>query len=110
MSQKYDSSSKLPTKSSIITWYHTTLCHPGINRTEETIGEHLWWPKMREQITNYVKICPVCQRNKRQQKKYGLLLPKEAKSTPWGKLCVDLFSPYKIRRKVKRNLYADVSL
>jgi hypothetical protein len=20
-----------------ITWYHTTLCHPGINRTEETI-------------------------------------------------------------------------
>ena len=22
----------------VIMWYHTTLCHPGINRTEETIG------------------------------------------------------------------------
>jgi hypothetical protein len=52
---------------SVISWYHTTLCHPGINRTEETIGQHLWWPNMRDQISNYVKICPVCQCNKRQQ-------------------------------------------
>jgi hypothetical protein len=29
----------------VINWYHTTLCHPGINRTEETIGQHLWWPR-----------------------------------------------------------------
>jgi hypothetical protein len=42
----------------VINWYHTTLCHPGINRTEETIGQHLWWPKMRAHITNYVQICP----------------------------------------------------
>jgi hypothetical protein len=34
----------------VISWYHTTLCHPGINRTEETIGQHLWWPNMREHI------------------------------------------------------------
>ena len=26
----------------IIDWYHTMLCHPGINRTEETIGQNLW--------------------------------------------------------------------
>jgi hypothetical protein len=69
--------------------FHTTLCHPGINRPEEAIGQHLWWPNMRDHITNYVKICPVCQRNKRRQKKYGLLPPKEAKATPWDKLCVD---------------------
>jgi hypothetical protein len=36
----------------IINWYHiTTLCHPGINRIEETIGQHLWWPKIRAHIT-----------------------------------------------------------
>jgi hypothetical protein len=23
-------------------WYHTVLCHPGINRTEDAIGQHLW--------------------------------------------------------------------
>jgi transposase InsO family protein len=82
----------------VIMWYHTTLCHPGINRTEETIGQHLWWPKMRAHITNYVKICPLCQRNKRRQKKYGLLPPKLAEATPWDKLCIDLIGPYKIRR------------
>ena len=49
----------------VIIWYHTLLCHPGINRTEETISQHLWWPKMRDHITNYVSSCPTCQRNKR---------------------------------------------
>ena len=83
----------------VIMWYHTTLCHPGINRTEETIGQHLWWPKMRSHITNYVQKCPLCQRNKRKQKKYGLIPPKNAEATPWDKLCVDLIGPYKIRRK-----------
>ena len=70
----------------VIMWYHTTLCHPSINRTEETIGQHLWWPKMRSHITNYVQKCPLCQRNKKRQKKYGLLLLKEAEATPWDKL------------------------
>jgi hypothetical protein len=32
-------------------WYHTTLCHPGRNRREERIGQHLWWPNMRDHIT-----------------------------------------------------------
>jgi hypothetical protein len=60
---------------------------------------------MRDHTTNYVKICPVCQRNKRQQKKYGLLPPKETKATPWDKLCVDLIGPYKItRRKGEKEL------
>ena len=30
----------------VIDWYHVTLCHPGINRTEESIAQHLFWPKM----------------------------------------------------------------
>jgi hypothetical protein len=51
----------------VINWYHSTLCHPGKIQTEETIGQHLWWPKMQAHITNYVQICPLCQRNKRRQ-------------------------------------------
>jgi exonuclease VII small subunit len=87
-----------------IDWYHTTLCHPGINRTEETISQHLWWPKMRNQITNYVQACPTCQRNKRKVKKYGFLPPKEAEAEPWDKMCIDLIGPYKIRRKGQKDL------
>ena len=59
---------------------------------------------MRAHITNYVKICPLCQRTKQRQKKYGLLPPKEAEATPWDKLCVDLIGPYKIRRKGQKDL------
>jgi hypothetical protein len=90
-----------------IDWYHTTLCHPGINRTEESIGQHLWWPKMRSQITRYVQICPTCQRNKRKVKKYGWLPPKEAETKPWDKMCIDLIGPYKIRRKDKKVLICE---
>jgi hypothetical protein len=41
----------------IVQWYHYLLCHPSINRTEETIGQHFYWPKMREQITNDISTC-----------------------------------------------------
>jgi hypothetical protein len=53
----------------VIDWYHTVLCHPGINRTEESISQHLYWPKMRDQITRHVQACPTCQKNKRKVKK-----------------------------------------
>jgi len=88
----------------VIDWYHTVLCHPGMNRTEETILQHLWWPKMREQITTFVKACPTCQKNKRKQKKYGHLPPKEAEALIWDKMCIDLIGPYKIRRKGQPDL------
>ena len=88
----------------IIKWYHEYLCHPGINRTEETIGQHFHWPKMRAQITHNVTTCLNCQRNKRKKDKYGHLPPKEAEATPWDKLCVDLIGPYVINRKGKPRL------
>ena len=88
----------------VIDWYHSYLGHPGINRTELTINQHLWWPKMRNQITKSVQLCPICQRNKRQRKKYGYLPPKEAEAIPWDKVCVDTIGPLKIRRKGKSTL------
>ena len=75
-----------------------------MNRTEETILQQLWWPKMRKQITAYVQACPSCQKNKWKQKKYGHLPPKVAKVHIWDKMCVDLIGPYKIRRKGKPDL------
>jgi transposase InsO family protein len=75
-----------------------------MNRTEETIGQHLWWAGMRKDIMEFVKTCPICQRNKRKQKLYGHLPPKEAESIPWDKLCVDLIGPYSIRRKGQETL------
>jgi hypothetical protein len=63
----------------VIMWYHTTLCHPGINHTEETIGQHLWWKEMQNHITNYVKICHLCQETKVDKRNMVCFLPKKQK-------------------------------
>jgi len=83
----------------VVDWYHNYLGHPGINRTEETICQHLWWPKMRDHITIIVSTCISCQKNKRRHKKYGHLPEKLAETTQWDRLCVDLIGPYTIRQK-----------
>ena len=82
-------------------WYHTALCHPGINRTEGIISQYPWWPKLRDQITKYCQACPNCQKNKTKHNMYGHLPPKEAEAEIWDKMCVDLIGPYKIRMKGK---------
>ena len=96
----------VPTKlqKHVIDWYHTVLCHPGINRTEESIAQHLFWQQSREQITKYVQTCPICQKNKKKVKKYGWLPPKEAETVPWDKMCIDLIGPYTIQRKGSKDL------
>ena len=88
----------------VVDWYHNFLGHPGINRTEETIAQHLWWPKMRDHITSVVATCSSCQLNKKRNKKFGHLPEKVAEAQPWDKLCVDLIGPYKIRRKGQPDL------
>ena len=84
-------------------WYHTYLLHPGINRTESTIQQHLYWPNMRAKIREHCDKCPTCQLNKKSTKKYGLLPEKEAESDPWERICVDLIGPYTIKQKDGEN-------
>ena len=83
----------------VVQWYHLQLCHPGETRTEQTIRQHFWWPTLREDVANTCKTCDTCQKAKKSKKKYGHLPEKEADTTPWEKLCVDLIGPYTIRRK-----------
>jgi hypothetical protein len=74
-----------------------------------SIGQHLWWPKMRNQITNSVTVCSTCQINKRKtSKKFEHLPEKEAEAIPWDKMCIDLTGPYNLQKWTKQ-LYANVS-
>ena len=54
---------------------------------------------MRDHITRNVSTCSVCQKQKKQHKKNGLLPEKEAEYKLWEWLCVNLIGPYKIRTK-----------
>ncbi len=38
--------------------------HPGINKMNQLMGRRYWWPNMRQDVTNYVRGCAECQRNK----------------------------------------------
>jgi hypothetical protein len=38
--------------------------HPGISHTTALTKRHYWWPRMRQEIRNYVGGCADCQRNK----------------------------------------------
>ena len=58
----------------VLSWYHEYLLHPGINRTEETIGQHLYWPDLRKDVNAYIKTCDRCQRFKKQKKGTGTYL------------------------------------
>jgi hypothetical protein len=70
----------------IVNWCHNYLGHPVINGTEETIGQHLWWPNMRKHTTLSVStLCKNCQQNKCRHKKYKQLPEKEAEAMPQDK-------------------------
>jgi hypothetical protein len=76
------------------------------------ILQHFYWKNMRDHITHDVSICGVCQKQKKQHKKYGLLPEKKAEFQPWERLCVDLIGPYKIKsnkrgRKIPELKYDD---
>jgi hypothetical protein len=38
--------------------------HPGINRSIQLTSQHYWWPKICQDVHDYVKGCADCQRNK----------------------------------------------
>jgi hypothetical protein len=50
--------------------------HPGISRTTALTEHHYWWPRMRQEICDYVGGCADCQRNKvNTQARKALLAP-----------------------------------
>jgi len=88
-----------PLQKRITRWYHEQLCHPGENRTEQTIRNHFTWKNLRETVHQVCGKCHTCQITKKTYIKYGKLPEKEAEAEPWEKLCVDLIGPYDIKTK-----------
>ena len=82
----------------VLNWYHTYLLHPGQDRTEAAIKQHLYWPGLQTDVRSHVTRCDTCQRCKKNRTKYGLMPMKEAEGVPWDHLCVDLIGLYTIRQ------------
>jgi len=64
--------------------------HFGTYKTIDRVRPNFYWPKMDENITEYVRSCDVCQPNKViRHKKYGLLAPLEVPMSPWTAISMD---------------------
>ena len=48
-----------------------------------------------------VSTCTICQTQKKQSKKYGLLPEKEAEAMPWDTLCINLIGRNNIKSNIK---------
>jgi len=67
--------------------------HMGQDKTIELIRRNFWWPKMDEDIIDFVRSCPECQRNKAaRHQPYGLLNPLELPYAPWQSIAMDFIT------------------
>ncbi|KAG5873267.1 hypothetical protein JTB14_013178 [Gonioctena quinquepunctata] len=68
--------------------------HPGLFKTFKRVSEHFYWPKMKTDISSYVKGCKVCCEDKPGQwKPAGLLTPHRVVDRPFQLVCCDLIGP-----------------
>ena len=91
-------------RNNVIEWYHEMLQHPGANRTEKTIRQHMIWPNLSKEVTQYVKHCKTCQIYKNTNKKHGKMPTKEFHYEPWDTICVDLIGPYTVKTHDNKTL------
>jgi hypothetical protein len=84
------------TKGKIFHEYHDSILggHRGMNKTYEVIKQHYYWPKMKEEIEEYVRKCTKCQLNKvlRAKRKAPMEITTTA-SHPFEKCSLDIVGP-----------------
>ena len=64
---------------------------------EQTIRNIFHWKGLRKEVQQDCKICEVCQRYKKQHKKYGHLPAKEAETELRSRVNVDMIGPYSVK-------------
>ncbi|CAA9373459.1 hypothetical protein AVDCRST_MAG94-4350 [uncultured Leptolyngbya sp.] len=93
------------TRTSILRAHHDDPLagHFGARRTIDLITRKYYWPKMVEEVKEYVKSCTMCSRIKpARHKPYGLLQPLPAPRGPWTDITMDFVTglpPSKRRRE-----------
>jgi len=67
--------------------------HMGQDKTIELIRRNFWWPRMNERIIDFVRSCPICQKNKAaRHQPYGLSSPLELPHAPWQSIAMDFIT------------------
>ena len=69
----------------------TAAGHLGFDKTYERVATRFFWPGLRQDVKDYVKSCPHCQRNKTPNTlPSGLMTPLPIPDYPWEVITMDL--------------------
>ncbi|MBW0570230.1 hypothetical protein O181_109945 [Austropuccinia psidii MF-1] len=64
--------------------------HMSEDRTTERVVSTSWWPKLEQELSEYINSCERCQKaNRKHGKKYGLLQHIEEPKHPWETINMD---------------------
>ncbi|MCO5575102.1 hypothetical protein L7F22_028899 [Adiantum nelumboides] len=67
--------------------------HGGQKRSFDQLHKHYFWPKMQDEVIEYVRTCPTCQLVKAQRiKPAGLLKTMSVPSCPWDMVSMDFIT------------------
>ena len=75
--------------------------HQGVEKTYHKLRIVYYWPRLFEDVNEYVASCDTCQRTKVSRTKYGLLQPLEQPIGVWTDISVDLVT----QRPLANNKY-----
>ena len=79
-------------KSLLLDIFHKSALggHSGERATYQRLKLVFYWPKMHHEVKEYVKICPICQKNKSEHTPYpGLLEPLPVPEMAWTHISMD---------------------
>ena len=84
-------------KNHFLSFYHDHPLsgHMGFHKVLHKVRSHCYWPKMRQDITHYIRTCPTCQSIKTQPPKVGKLCPITV-TQPFELVGWDLVGPFPI--------------
>ena len=73
--------------------YHDLAGHFNKDKTYLLLSRAYYWPKMYQDVANFVKTCDACQRSKTENRPTaGLLKPLPVPSQPWDTIAMDLIT------------------
>ena len=67
--------------------------HLGIHKTYEKVRRHWYWPRLQNDVVEYVRSCPTCQQTKPDNRKpIGLMQPLPIPERRWQQVTIDLIT------------------
>ena len=79
--------------------------HLGAGNTERNFAQHYWWKNLQKDIIQYVRTCPICQRNRKPtHKPHGEMRSLPVPKDTWTSLSMDFITGLPTTRRGKDSI------